>query len=91
LLLSTFLLFPMVFNFLSPYLIIDAAFQGIINGSFILFVGLFVSSLFVGRLWCEWVCPAAGLQEVAFAVNQQPVRKISRGSPRPGNLPSLKQ
>lgn len=73
-LLTTFLLFPIVMNFLSPYVIIDGAFQGIVSGSFLLFGGLFISSLFVGRLWCSWACPAAGLQEVAFAVNDRKVR-----------------
>lgn len=73
-LLTTFLLFPVVMNFLSPYVIIDGAFQGIISGSFLLFGGLFMSSLFVGRLWCSWACPAAGLQEAAFAVNDRKVR-----------------
>lgn len=77
LLLLTFLLFPVVMNFLSPYVIIDGAFQGIISGSFILFGILFMSSLFVGRLWCGWVCPAAGLQEAAFAANDRRVTKIN--------------
>ena len=73
-LLFTFLLFPVVMNFLSPYVIIDGAFQGIVSGSFLVFGGLFISSLFFGRLWCSWVCPAAGLQETAFAVNDRRVR-----------------
>ena len=73
-LLFTFLLFPVVMNFLSPYVIIDGAFQGIVSGSFLVFGGLFISSLFVGRLWCSWACPAAGLQEATFAVNNRPVR-----------------
>ncbi len=77
LLLFTFLLFPVVMNFLSPYVIIDAAFQGIVNGSFILFGILFISSFFVGRAWCGWVCPAAGLQEAACKVNHRYVRKIN--------------
>ncbi len=72
--LFTFLLFPVVMNFLSPYVIINGAFQCIISGSFLVFGGLFFSSLFVGRLWCSWACPAAGLQEAAFAVNDRPVR-----------------
>jgi polyferredoxin len=74
LLMFTFLLFPVVMNFLSPYVIIDGAFQGIVSGSFLLFSGLFISSLFVGRLWCGWVCPAAGLQEASFAINNRRVR-----------------
>lgn len=43
-----FLLFPVVINYLSPYIIIDGAAAGIVNGSFLVFIGLFVSSLFVG-------------------------------------------
>ena len=71
LLLFTWLLFPIVMNFLSPYVIIDGAFQGIVSGSFILFGILFISSLFLGRLWCSWVCPAAGIQEACFAVKDK--------------------
>ncbi|MBG0784331.1 MAG: 4Fe-4S binding protein [Anaerolineaceae bacterium] len=73
LLLFTFLLFPVVMNFLSPYVIIDGASQGIITGSFIVFTALFISSLFFGRLWCSWICPAAGLQEACFAANNRQV------------------
>ena len=72
-LLFSWLLFPIVMNFMSPYVIIDGAFQGIISGSFILFGMLFISALFVGRLWCGWACPAAGLQEAGFRANNKPV------------------
>lgn len=72
--LFTFLLFPIVMNFLSPYVIIDGALRGIITGSFLVFGGLFISSLFVGRLWCSWACPVAGLQEAAFTVNDRHVQ-----------------
>ena len=71
------LIFPITLNYFSPYLIIDSASQGVINGSFILFGIMFVLSLFLGRLWCAWVCPAAGLQEIAFEVTNKPV-KIKR-------------
>ncbi|MDY6873867.1 MAG: 4Fe-4S binding protein [Chloroflexota bacterium] len=74
LILFSFLLFPVVMNFLSPYVIIDGAFQGVISGSFLVFGGLFISSLFVGRFWCGWACPAAGLQEASFAINDRRVR-----------------
>ena len=66
------LLFPVLLNYMSPYLIIQSASEGIINGSFILFGFLFVSSLFVGRLWCGWACPGAGLQEPLFAAQNKP-------------------
>lgn len=73
-LLATMLLFPLIYYFLSPYLIIDAATRGIVNGSFIVFALLLVSGLIVGRGWCGWVCPGAGLQEVAFSVQNKPAR-----------------
>ena len=74
LLLGALLLFPVVMNCLSPYVIIDGASQGIVNGSLIVFGGLFVSALFFGRLWCGWACPGGGLEEALFAVNDRPLR-----------------
>jgi polyferredoxin len=68
------LLFPITINYLSPYVIMDGAAQGIVNGSLIVFVLQFLSALFVGRLWCGWACPAAGLGEVCFAIQSKPVR-----------------
>lgn len=73
-LLLSLLLFPVILNYLSPYVIIDGAAQGIVNGSFIVFGLLFLSALFFGRLWCAWGCPAAGLQEACFPVNDRPAR-----------------
>ena len=78
LLLFSLLLFPITLNYFSPYLIIMGASQGVINGSFIVFGGMFFVSLFVGRLWCGWVCPAGALGEVSQTINNKPVngRKI---------------
>ena len=75
---SMFLLFPIIMNYMSPYVIIDGASRGIANGSLFVFAGMFVSSLSLGRLWCGWACPAGGLGEIAFLVNNKPVqgRKI---------------
>jgi ferredoxin-type protein NapH len=67
--LISFLLFPITINYFSPYIIIDGAAQGIIAGSFITFVLLFIVSLFLGRAFCGWVCPGAGIQEFCFTVN----------------------
>ncbi len=73
-----FLSFPITMNFLSPYVIIDGAINGIVNGSLIMFGLMFVSSLFLGRAWCGWVCPGGGMQELVEPVNRRPVngRKI---------------
>ena len=74
LIIVSLLLFPVIMNYLSPYIIIDGAAQGIVNGSLIVFGLQFLSALFVGRLWCGWGCPAGGLGEVCFAINNKPVR-----------------
>jgi len=59
----SFLLFPVTIYYFSPYLVIQGASEGIITGSFIVFCLLFLVSLFLGRGFCGWVCPAGGLQE----------------------------
>lgn len=74
LIIVSFLLFPLTINFFSPYIIIDGASQGIVNGSLLVFGALFVSALLLGRAWCGWVCPAAGLQEACFLVRDKPAR-----------------
>jgi ferredoxin-type protein NapH len=73
-LLITFLTLPVTLYYLSPYIIINGAAQGIIAGSFIYFCLLFLFSLFFGRAVCGWVCPAAAVQEWSFAVNDRNVR-----------------
>ena len=64
--LFSFFLFPAIFYYLSPVLIIQATIEGVINGSFIMFLLMFISSLFLGRAYCGWVCPGAGCQEALF-------------------------
>ena len=66
-------LFPVTMNYLSPYVSLDGAFAGVLSGSAIVFVLLFLSGLFFGRAWCGWVCPAGGLGEACQTVNPKPV------------------
>jgi polyferredoxin len=75
LILFSFFLFPAIFYYLSPFLIIQASSKGIINGSFIVFVLMFISSLFFGRGYCGWVCPGAGCQEAIFQTRDKKVTK----------------
>lgn len=75
-LLFSFFLFPATYYYFSPYLIVDATTKGIINGSFILFSLMFLSSLILGRAFCGWVCPAGGCQEAIFLAR---TRKVKRG------------
>ena len=69
--LVSFFLFPALFFYFSPVLIIQAVSRGIINGSFIIFLILFLSALFLGRGFCGWLCPAAGCQEALFAARNK--------------------
>lgn len=64
-------------NYMSPYLIVQGSFEGVLTGSAMLFASLFVSSLLFGRLWCGWLCPAAGIQEPLLGVNSRRVGKVA--------------
>jgi len=70
-----FLSFPITMNYLSPYVIIDGAMNGVVNGSLVMFGLMFLSSLFLGRLWCGWICPGGGMQEIVDPVNAKPVNR----------------
>lgn len=49
--------------------------KGIISGSFLYFILLFASSLFLGRAYCGWVCPASGIQDNIMQVNNKKILK----------------
>jgi polyferredoxin len=68
---ASFILFPATIYYLSPALILQAATEGILAGSGIVFILLFLSGLVFGRAWCGWLCPGGGLQEACMmAVNK---------------------
>lgn len=74
LLLFFFILFPVVLNYLSPFLSVHGASRGIISGSLLFFALLFASSLLLGRAFCGWVCPGGAAQEMCKPVNDRRVR-----------------
>jgi polyferredoxin len=82
LILVTFLAFPIIYKYFSPWIIEVAALEGIINGNFITFLVLFLASLFLGRAWCSWLCPGGSLEEVGCLINTK--------SPRGGKLDWIK-
>lgn len=68
------ILFPITMNYLSPYVIYMAAAEGIINASLIVFLLLFVSSLFLGRAFCAYICPGGAAQDCMAQVNGKPFK-----------------
>lgn len=80
LLLISFLLFPVTVYYLSPVLILSGAAEGVINGSFLVFVIMMIGSILFGRLFCGYLCPVGGLQECAFAVNDKAPKQGWRNS-----------
>ena len=56
-------LFPVSFYYLSPVVSLHGSFIGIVTGSLIVFLFLFVLSMALGRSFCSWLCPAGGLQD----------------------------
>lgn len=66
------LFFPIVYYYMSPYLIIVGAVQGILAGDALFFFGLFFASLFTGRAFCGWVRPGGAIQELCSKVNGRP-------------------
>lgn len=66
-----FLLFPILYYYLSPYLIIMGASEGIVTGSFIIFGLMFIFSLFLGRAFYGWICPAGKEQELCSLIKDK--------------------
>ncbi len=66
-------LFPLTFNYLSPYVSIDGAMTGLVSGSVLVFALQFLSGVFLGRAWCAWACPVAGIAEIGRSVKDRRV------------------
>ena len=71
LLIIALLLFPITIWYMSPYLIIQGAMEGIVTGSFVVFLLMLVGSIFWGRIFCGYFCPMGGLQDCVGFVNDK--------------------
>ncbi|MGB8451271.1 MAG: 4Fe-4S binding protein [Anaerocolumna sp.] len=71
LLIYSAILFPLLFFFLSPYVIVMSALNGIINGSAIIFGLLLFVSVFGSRLFCGWLCPGGAVQDQVANANSR--------------------
>ncbi|MCD4795248.1 MAG: 4Fe-4S binding protein [Bacteroidales bacterium] len=69
----SFIVFPVTMFWFSPVLIINGAADGILAGSATLFILLFFSSIFLGRAFCGWACPAGAIQEWLILVRPKRV------------------
>jgi len=74
-LIISMLLFPITIYYFSPALIIQGAAEGVVTGSFIVFFAMLIGSIFLGRLFCGYLCPAGGIQECAMLVNNKSPRQ----------------
>lgn len=72
-------LFPFTFYYLSPAIPLGGSTMGILSGSLVVFAVLFVLSMFLGRTFCSWVCPAGGIQDQIGQgrTKKVPVKKIN--------------
>ncbi len=75
LLIISALSFPFTIFMFSPMLSIHGASEGVVNASVLVFVALFVSSLFLGRAFCGWLCPCGALQDWGCQVNNTPLTR----------------
>ncbi|MDF2541536.1 MAG: 4Fe-4S binding protein [Herbinix sp.] len=73
------LLFPVTLNFLSPYVSVDGAINGIVSGSILVFIFMFLTGIFFRRAWCSYICPVSCLSDISLGINQKNVnRKVTR-------------
>ena len=74
----SFLLVPITIFYISPIVIMMGAAAGVATGSLLLYILLFVLSLVVARLWCGWLCPMGGWQEICSPVMKHTVKEAWR-------------
>jgi len=76
LLLFMFFLLPVTLNYFSPYIIIDGLANKLLAGAFFVWMLMLVSSLFVGRAFCAYICPYGGLQMTLDLAIQKPLKRV---------------
>jgi len=70
-----FFSFPVTITWLSPAMPpLYAAFAGVLVGAVIIFFLQFLTSLFLGRAFCAFFCPAGGAQECLMCVSEKKIK-----------------
>lgn len=65
------LLLPGLLFYVSPIVPGIAAKEGIISGSLVVFGVIFLTSLFVGRSYCGWLCGFGAIQDQCSKINKK--------------------
>ena len=73
-LLVSLLLLPVTLFYFSPVLIIEGAAVGVVTGSAMMFLLLFISGMIFGRGACGWIMACGGFQEMLAGVNDNPLK-----------------
>jgi polyferredoxin len=71
-----FLLLPITLNYYSPYLMTSGTAERIASTSLFTWAAIFVSSPFVGRIFCGWGCPFNGAQTAWEQVGIMPLKRV---------------
>ena len=71
----SFLLFPIIIFYFSPYLIVIGAFQGVLAAAGIMFALQLLSAIAFRRVLYGWVCPVGGLQDIQAQSLDKPFLK----------------
>ena len=74
---TSFMLFPITIFYLSPYLSLMGPAMGTITGALIVFGSLFVFSLFMGRIFCSYICPMGGMQDAMSKIRNKRIKRRS--------------
>jgi len=72
------LLFPVTIFYMSPYLSVVGPASGIVTGSLIFFLVLFLSALFLRRAHCGWTCLSTGVHDAGLYFIKKRVGMKSR-------------
>jgi polyferredoxin len=70
------ILFPVLMNYFSVFLIIEGSAQGIMVFSFFFWTAWVVLALFLGRTACGWVCPLGAYQETKDRMVSKSLHKV---------------
>lgn len=77
--LISLLLFPITMYYFSPYVIMMGLSEQIITGSFVLFFGLMLVSVFSSHLFCSTLCPVGALQDIMITHKRKPIKSLKLG------------